>query len=49
MLPVNLCGVINEALQKITTTHIFQIFAMNYPGYPPAGGYPPAAPGKLFR
>ncbi|NXX88892.1 ANX11 protein, partial [Centropus bengalensis] len=24
-----------------------QIFAMSYPGYPPAGGYPPAAPGKL--
>ncbi|NXW61547.1 ANX11 protein, partial [Eurystomus gularis] len=23
-----------------------QIFAMNYPGYPPAGGYPPAAPGS---
>ncbi|NXQ96515.1 ANX11 protein, partial [Sagittarius serpentarius] len=22
-----------------------QIFAMSYPGYPPAGGYPPAAPG----
>ncbi|NXU78359.1 ANX11 protein, partial [Oreotrochilus melanogaster] len=22
-----------------------QLFAMNYPGYPPAGGYPPAAPG----
>ncbi|NWY44489.1 ANX11 protein, partial [Sylvia atricapilla] len=23
-----------------------QIFAMSYPGYPPAGGYPPAAPGN---
>ncbi|NXV30720.1 ANX11 protein, partial [Rissa tridactyla] len=23
-----------------------QIFAMNYPGYPPPGGYPPAAPGN---
>ncbi|NXM97797.1 ANX11 protein, partial [Sylvia borin] len=23
-----------------------QIFAMSYPGYPPAGGYPPAAPGS---
>ncbi|NXC50753.1 ANX11 protein, partial [Penelope pileata] len=22
-----------------------QVFAMSYPGYPPAGGYPPAAPG----
>ncbi|NWY92279.1 ANX11 protein, partial [Loxia curvirostra] len=24
-----------------------QIFAMSYPGYPPVGGYPPAAPGKF--
>ncbi|KFP71990.1 Annexin A11, partial [Acanthisitta chloris] len=23
-----------------------QVFAMSYPGYPPAGGYPPAAPGS---
>ncbi|NXY62885.1 ANX11 protein, partial [Callaeas wilsoni] len=23
-----------------------QVFAMSYPGYPPAGGYPPAAPGN---
>nr|XP_009921202.1 PREDICTED: annexin A11 isoform X2 [Haliaeetus albicilla] len=23
-----------------------KIFAMSYPGYPPAGGYPPAAPGS---
>ncbi|NXX03261.1 ANX11 protein, partial [Larus smithsonianus] len=23
-----------------------QIFVMNYPGYPPPGGYPPAAPGN---
>ncbi|CAM2117372.1 unnamed protein product [Caretta caretta] len=23
-----------------------QILAMSYPGYPPAGGYPPAAPGS---
>ncbi|KAK2523623.1 Anxa11 [Columba guinea] len=33
----NPCGGVREAEQ---------IFAMSYPGYPPAGGYPPAAPGS---
>lgn len=47
ILPINFvwCNYRSTA-ENDCITSAFQGFVMSHPGYPPAGGYPPAAPGK---